>query len=230
MARVAPSILSADFLHLADDVRAMEEAGAQMLHVDVMDGHFVPNLTIGLPVIEQLKRHTELLLDVHVMISNPDETASQYIQAGADFLSVHFEAAKHLDRLVENIREGGAQPGVVLNPQTPVSVLEEILPQCHHIVIMSVNPGFGGQKFISTSLEKVRNLKALIESKGLEARIEIDGGMGPDNIREAVESGVEMVVAGSAIFGAPSPKESFNRMQRAADEAAARTDNDAISA
>ena len=230
MARVAPSILSADFLHLADDVRAMEEAGAQMLHVDVMDGHFVPNLTIGLPVIEQLKRHTELLLDVHVMISNPDETASQYIQAGADFLSVHFEAAKHLDRLVENIREGGAQPGVVLNPQTPVSVLEEILPQCHFIVIMSVDPGFGGQKFISTSLEKVRNLKALIESKGLEARIEIDGGMGPDNIREAVESGVEMVVAGSAIFGAPSPKESFHRMQRAADEVAARIDNDAISA
>jgi len=230
MARVAPSILSADFLHLADDVRAMEEAGAQMLHVDVMDGHFVPNLTIGLPVIEQLKRHTELLLDVHVMISNPDETASQYIQAGADFLSVHFEAAKHLDRLVENIREGGAQPGVVLNPQTPVSVLEEILPQCHHIVIMSVNPGFGGQKFISTSLEKVRNLKALIDSKGLEVQIEIDGGMGPENIREAVESGVDMVVAGSAIFGAPIPQERFFQMQAAADEAAAGTNNDAISA
>ena len=230
MARVAPSILSANFLHLADDVRAMEEAGAQMLHVDVMDGHFVPNLSIGIPVIEQLRRNTELLLDVHLMISNPDEMASQYINAGADYLSVHYEAAHHLDRLVASIREGGAQPGVVLNPQTPVSVLEEILPQCHHIVIMSVNPGFGGQKFISTTLEKVRKLKALTDSKGLEAQIEIDGGMGSENVREAVQSGVDMVVAGSAIFGAPSPKESFNRMQRAADEAAAITDNDAISA
>ena len=146
------------------------------------------------------------------------------------FLSVHFEAAKHLDRLVENIREGGAQPGVVLNPQTPVSVLEEILPQCHHIVIMSVNPGFGGQKFISTSLEKLRNLKALIDSKGLEVQIEIDGGMGPENIRAAGESGVDMVGAGAAIFGAPIPQERFFQMQAAADEAAAGTNNDAISA
>ena len=230
MALVAPSILSADFLHLADDVRAMEEAGARMLHVDVMDGHFVPNLSIGVPVIAELRRNTDLLLDVHLMISNPDEMASQYIQAGADYLSVHYEAANHLDRLMEGIREESAQPGVVLNPHTPVSVLEEILPKCHYILIMSVNPGFGGQKFISTSLEKVRKLKALIDSKGLEVKIEIDGGMGPENTREAVESGVDMVVAGSAIFGSKNPQETFHQMQRAADEGLALTDNDAISA
>ena len=164
MALVAPSILSADFLHLADDVRAMEEAGAQMLHVDVMDGHFVPNLSIGIPVIKELRRNTDLLLDVHLMISNPDEMAEQYIEAGADYLSVHYEVANHLDRLMEGIREDGVRPGVVLNPHTPVSVLEEILPKCDYVLIMSVNPGFGGQKFIATSFEKVRKLKALIIS------------------------------------------------------------------
>ncbi len=229
MALVTPSILSADFLHLGDDVCAMEEAGARMLHVDVMDGHFVPNLSIGIPVIQELRRNTELLLDVHLMISNPDEMASRYIKAGADYLSVHYEVADHLDCLLEGIREEGALPGVVLNPHTPVSALEEILPKCHYVLIMSVNPGFGGQKFISTSFEKVRNLKALIDSKGLEVRIEIDGGMGPENTREAIESGVDMVVAGSAIFGSKDPKETFHRMQQAADGGAL-TDNDAVSA
>lgn len=230
MVLVAPSILSADFLHLADDVRAMEEAGAQMLHVDVMDGHFVPNLSIGIPVIEELRRNTDLLLDVHLMISNPDEMAAQYIKAGADYLSVHYEATNHLDRLMEGIREDGARPGVVLNPHTPVAVLEEILPKCDYVLIMSVNPGFSGQKIISTSFEKVRKLKALIDARSLEAKIEIDGGMGPENIREAVESGVSMVVAGSAIFGSQSPQVAFRQMQQAADEGVALTDNDAISA
>jgi ribulose-phosphate 3-epimerase len=230
MALVVPSILSADFLHLADEVRALEEADAQMLHVDVMDGHFVPNLSFGIPVIEKLRRNTDLLLDVHLMISNPDEMASRYIAAGADYLSVHYEATHHLDRLIGRIREEGAQPGVVLNPQTPVLVLEEILPKCHYVLIMSVNPGFGGQKFISTSFEKVRKLRSLIDSKGLEVKIEIDGGMGPENTREAVESGVDMVVAGSAIFGSKNPKETFHQMRRVADEGGALADNDAISA
>jgi ribulose-phosphate 3-epimerase len=229
MALVAPSILSADFLHLADDVRAMEEAGAQMLHVDVMDGHFVPNLSIGIPVIKELRRNTDLLLDVHLMISNPDEMAEQYIEAGADYLSVHYEVANHLDRLMEGIREEGVRPGVVLNPHTPVSVLEEILPKCDYVLIMSVNPGFGGQKFIATSFEKVRKLKALIDAKGLEVKIEIDGGMNPANIQEAVQAGVSMVVAGSAIFGSTSPQVTFRQMQQAADEGEALTGNDAIS-
>ena len=230
MALVAPSILAADFLHLADDVCAMEEAGARMLHVDVMDGHFVPNLSIGIPVIRELRRNTDLLLDVHLMISNPDEMAAQYIKAGADYLSVHYEAANHLDLLMKGIREDGARPGVVLNPHTPVSVVEEILPKCDYVLIMSVNPGFGGQEFISTSFEKVRGLKALIDTKGLEAKIEIDGGIGPENVQEAVESGVDMVVAGSAIFGSKSPQVTFRQMQQAADEGAALTGNDAISA
>ncbi|MEE8348767.1 MAG: ribulose-phosphate 3-epimerase [Acidobacteriota bacterium] len=230
MALVAPSILSADFSHLGDDVRTMEEAGARMLHVDVMDGHFVPNLSIGFPVIEGLRKNTDLLLDVHLMIANPDEMASRYVKAGADYLSVHYEATNHLDRLMESIREEGARPGVVLNPHTPVSVLEEILPKCDFVVIMSVNPGFGGQKFISSSFEKVRKLRALIESKGLQVKIEIDGGMGPENTREAVESGVDMVVAGSAIFGSKKPKEAFHGMRQAADEGDASRGDHAISA
>lgn len=229
MALVAPSILSADFLHLGEDVRAMEEAGAQMLHVDVMDGHFVPNLTIGVPVVEGLRRSTDLILDVHLMISNPEQMVEAYVQAGADYLSVHYEAVHHLDRLVERIREVGAKPGVVLNPHTPVLVLEEILPKCHHILLMSVNPGFGGQQFISSSLQKVQKLRSLIDLGGLDVQIEIDGGMGPDNTKEAVRSGVDIVVAGSAIFHAEDPKESFHQMQRIANEAAVLAGNDAIS-
>lgn len=214
MALVAPSILSADFLNLGSDVRVMEKAGAQMLHVDVMDGHFVPNLSIGIPVIKELRRSTDLLLDVHLMISNPEEMFSQYISAGADYLSVHYEATNHLDRLVESIRESGAQPGVVLNPHTPISVLDEILPKCHHVLIMSVNPGFGGQEFITSSFNKVRKLKELISSKNLEIKIEIDGGMGPENTQEAVEAGIDIVVAGSAIFGSESPEKAFHTMQQ----------------
>ncbi|MEE2822492.1 MAG: ribulose-phosphate 3-epimerase [Acidobacteriota bacterium] len=214
MGLVAPSILSADFLNLGSDVRVMEKAGAQMLHVDVMDGHFVPNLSIGIPVIKELRRSTDLLLDVHLMISNPEEMFSQYISAGADYLSVHYEATNHLDRLVESIRENGAQPGVVLNPHTPISVLDEILPKCHHVLIMSVNPGFGGQEFITSSFNKVRKLKELISSKNLEIKIEIDGGMGPENTQEAVEAGVDIVVAGSAIFGSKSPEKAFHKMQQ----------------
>jgi len=146
MALIAPSLLSADFLNLGQAVRNMQEAGAEMLHVDVMDGHFVPNLTIGLPVVEVLRSSTDLLLDVHLMISNPDQMAEAYIDAGADYLSVHYETANHLDRLLERIREKGAQPGVALNPDTPVLVLKEVLKKCHHVVVMSVYPGFGGQK------------------------------------------------------------------------------------
>ncbi len=214
MAVIAPSILSADFMNLGQEVRRMEKAGAQILHVDVMDGHFVPNLTIGVPVVQTLNEWTDLSLDVHLMIANPEQMADLYIDAGADYLSVHFETVLHLDRLLERIREQGARPGVVLNPHTPVSVLEEILPKCHHVLLMSVNPGFGGQKFISTSFQKVRKLRSLIDSQGLEVKIEIDGGIGPGNVREAVESGVDIVAAGSAIFGSENPERAFLEMQQ----------------
>ena len=219
MALIAPSILSADFANLGRDVEKVEKAGARLIHVDVMDGHFVPNLTIGVPVIQALNRFTDLVLDVHLMIANPEDKVEPYIEAGADYLSVHFETVVHLDRLISRIHESGAKPGVVLNPPTPVSVLEEILPKCHHVLVMSVNPGFGGQKFISTSFQKVRKLKSLVDSQKLDVKIEIDGGIDAYNTEEAVRSGVDIAVAGSAIFGASDPGEAFQEMQRIADEA-----------
>ena len=219
MALIAPSILSADFANLGRDVEKVERAGARLIHVDVMDGHFVPNLTIGVPVIQALNRFTDLVLDVHLMIANPEDKVEPYIEAGADYLSVHFETVVHLDRLISRIHESGAKPGVVLNPPTPVSVLEEILPKCHHVLVMSVNPGFGGQKFISTSFQKVRKLKSLVDSQKLDVKIEIDGGIDAHNTEEAVRSGVDIAVAGSAIFGASDPGEAFQEMQRIADEA-----------
>jgi len=230
MARIAPSILSADFLNLEEAVHEMEEAGAKILHVDVMDGHFVPNLTIGIPVIEQLRKKTELLLDVHLMISNPEESAGDYIRAGADYLSVHYEAARHLDRLLESIREQGAEPGVVLNPHTPVQLLEEVLHRCHHVLLMSVNPGFGGQEFIASSVEKVGKLRRLVASEGLDVKIEMDGGLGPANTGMVVEGGVDLVVAGSAIFHSGDPKQTFREMQSIADRAEELRGGDAISA
>ena len=219
MALVAPSVLSADFANLAAAIHEMEEAGAQILHIDVMDGHFVPNLTIGIPVVESIRRCTKLVLDVHLMISNPEQMADPFIQAGADYLSVHYETVdgqNHLIDLIEAIRDRGAQPGVVLNPATPVSALDRLLGHCYYVLIMSVNPGFSGQKFISNSFEKVRELKELIESRSLDVRVEIDGGMGAHNTEQAVRSGVDIVVAGSAVFNSPSPKEAFRQMQRIA--------------
>ncbi len=219
MAWIAPSLLSANFVSLGEDIDAMENAGAELLHLDVMDGNFVPNLSIGPPVIKAIRKHTKLILDVHLMISNPEALIETFIEAGANYLSIHYETVRHLDRLIDQIREGGVRPGVVVNPHTPVSLLEEILPKCHHVLIMSVNPGFGGQNFIASSMEKVRKLRFLIEERDLDVKIEIDGGMGLKNTEEAVRSGVNIVVAGSAIFGSPSPVETFRRMQQIADQA-----------
>ena len=214
---VAPSILSADFANLARDIRVVEDAGAKILHVDVMDGHFVPNLTIGLPVLESIRKMTDLLIDVHLMISNPDSMAVRYGEAGADFVTVHYEAATHLDHILTQVRECGAMPGAVLNPHTPVAVLEEILPKCEMVLIMSVNPGYGGQEFISTSFDKVRKLRKLIEAMELNVRIEIDGGIGLHNTAEAVYAGVDVIVAGSAIFHSEDPAATYLDMQRTAE-------------
>jgi ribulose-phosphate 3-epimerase len=215
---VAPSILSADFTHLARDIRIVEEAGARILHVDVMDGHFVPNLTIGLPALESIRKITDLLIDVHLMISNPDAMAVRYAEAGADFVTVHYEVAKHLDQILTQVRDCGVMPGVVLNPHTPVSVLEEILPKCEMVLIMSVNPGYGGQEFIASSFEKVRKLKAMVEAMKLNVRIEIDGGIGLHNTAEAVYAGVDVIVAGSAIFHSKDPAATYREMQGTAEK------------
>ncbi len=217
MAWIAPSVLSADFVNLEKDIRVMEAAGAKLLHLDVMDGHFVPNITFGQPVIAAMRQATDLILDVHLMITNAEEAWESYIEAGANYLTVHYEEVTHLDRVISGIRDKGAQPGVVLNPHTPVSVLEEILPKCHHVLIMSVNPGFGGQKFIPGTFDKLRRLKEMIDSRGLDVKIEIDGGIGPHNTREVVEAGVELLVSGSALFGADDPIATFREMQGIAD-------------
>ncbi len=214
---IAPSVLAADFLNLEKDIRIMEQAGAKLLHVDVMDGHFVPNVTIGQPVIAAMRRKTKLILDVHLMITNAEAVWESFIEAGADYLTVHYEAVTHLDRVISGIREKGAKPGVVINPHTPVSVLEEILPKCHHVLVMSVNPGFGGQKFLLGTFGKLRRLKQMIDARGLDVKIEIDGGIGPRNTRQVVEAGVELLVAGSALFGADDPAATFRGMQEIAD-------------
>ncbi len=229
MVWVAPSILSADFTNLASEVRMMEEVGVEILHFDVMDGHFVPNLTVGLPVLSALREKTDLILDVHLMISNPDEMAERYARAGADYVTVHYETSAHLDRLMEGIREAGAEPGVALNPHTPARSLEEILPKCHHVLIMSVNPGFGGQKFIASSLQKVGKLRAMICSQQQAVKIEIDGGVCAQNAREVVSSGVDILVAGSAIFGCDDPPGAFRDLQQKANQAARIGQDNALS-
>jgi ribulose-phosphate 3-epimerase len=182
-----------------------------------MDGHFVPNLTLGLPALESIRKATDLLLDVHLMISNPDCMAERYVDAGADWVTVHYEAATHLDRIITGIRERGAKPGVVLNPHTPVMMLEEVLSKCEVVLLMSVNPGFGGQELIPSSFEKAKKLKKMIETEGLDARIEIDGGIGPDNVAEAVHAGVDIIIAGSAIFHSDDPAATYREMQRHAE-------------
>ncbi|HMC29269.1 MAG TPA: ribulose-phosphate 3-epimerase [Candidatus Angelobacter sp.] len=219
MIELAPSILSADFAHLADQIQAVAEGGATVLHVDVMDGHFVPNITIGPPVVASLRKTTNLPLDCHLMIENPDQYIPAFVDAGADWISVHQEACIHLNRTLELIHSHGARPGVVINPATPVETLAEVLDMVHHVLVMSVNPGFGGQKFIPSSLEKVRKLALMRTARGANFRIEIDGGMATDTVADAVRAGVEIVVAGNAVFGKGSPRENTERLLKLATEA-----------
>ena len=212
MFEIAPSILSADFARLADEIKAVEEGGATVLHVDVMDGHFVPNITIGLPVVRSLRKATKLTLDCHLMITDPGRYAEQFVEAGADMVSVHVEADAHLHRTLTSIRKAGGKAGIAINPATSLSELDEALPFADFILVMSVNPGFGGQAFIHTAIEKVRRLREMIESRGLQVRIEIDGGIDAGNILEVIEAGAQILVAGSAIYGKPSPADAVREL------------------
>lgn len=215
---IAPSILSADFARLGEEIGAVERGGAGVLHVDVMDGHFVPNITIGLPVVKSLAAATRLPIDAHLMISEPGRYAEQFVAAGAKMVSVHVEADAHLHRTLMAIKSSGAQAGVAVNPATPLSDIEEALRFADYILIMSVNPGFGGQRFISPALEKVRRLRRMIDDQGLKTRIEIDGGIDLNNVAEVVAAGAEILVAGSAIFGVADPEEATRLMREATVE------------
>ncbi len=220
--RLAPSILSADFAHLARDIAAAEAGGADLIHVDVMDGHFVPNLTIGPPVVKAIKRVATVPLDVHLMVANPDQYLQAYVSAGASLLTVHAEVLPHLHRTVAAIKELGAQAGVALNPSTPLSVLEHVAADLDFVLVMSVNPGFGGQRFIPHSLDKVRAVRALLTRAGSRAFIEIDGGVDLTNIAAVVAAGVSVVVAGQAVFGHGDASAATRALKAAAAGAGAR--------
>ena len=216
MFELAPSILSADFTRLAEEIRAVEAGGARVLHVDVMDGRFVPNITIGLPVVKSIRKITDLTIDCHLMIVEPGTYAVEFVKAGANMVSVHVEADVHLQRTLTAIREAGGQAGIAINPATPLVSLEEALPFADFVLLMSVNPGFGGQKFIHTSVDKLRRLRRMIDERGLATRIEIDGGIDAGNIQKIVESGAEIIVAGSAVYGKGTPTESARALIEAA--------------
>jgi len=216
---ILPSILSADMARLAEEMESVKAGGASILHVDVMDGHFVPNITIGPPVVSSLRRATDLLLDVHLMIEDPDRYIPEFIRAGADFVSVHQEAVRHLDRTLNLIKSNGAEAGVALNPATSIETLATVIEVVDFVLIMTVNPGFGGQTFIPYTLRKVRQLAQARHERGLDFRIEVDGGLTPDNVAEAVRAGADWIVAGSSVFHSSHPAQTVEQMRRLANEA-----------
>jgi ribulose-phosphate 3-epimerase len=220
MVELLPSILSADFAHLADQVAAAERGGGTVVHVDVMDGHFVPNITLGPPVVKSLRKATKLPLDCHLMIDNPDQYIADFANAGANWISVHYEACRHLHRTLQLIAQHGAKPGVVLNPATRVDLITDILPMVHHVLIMSVNPGFGGQEFIPFSLDKIKRLTELRKELGLAFRIEVDGGIAHDTVVQVVQAGADLLVAGNAVFGSGAPEQNARALLAAARAAA----------
>jgi len=217
---LAPSILSADFARLAKQIDAAERGGGTVLHLDVMDGHFVPNISFGPPVVASLRKATRLPLDCHLMVENPDEFIPALAEAGANWVSVHYEACRHLHRTLELIAQHGMQPAVVINPATRVNFLVDILPMVHHVLVMSVNPGFGGQRFIPFSTRKIRRLCELRSELNLKYRIEVDGGIAEDTIPQVVEAGADLLVAGNAVFGRGDPEENAARLLRQARLAA----------
>jgi ribulose-phosphate 3-epimerase len=219
MIEIIPSILSADFARLADEIARVERGGARMLHLDVMDGHFVENLTIGPPVVESVRKATKLHLDVHLMIENPERYVADFVHAGANSVLVHYEAARHLDGALERIKKEGALAGVVLNPATPVSVLEDILEVADYVLLMSVNPGFGGQQLIPYVLKKVRKLDQMRRERRLPLPIEIDGGVHLENLADVVRAGCDWVVTGSAIFHSGDPEATVREMRKIAADA-----------
>jgi ribulose-phosphate 3-epimerase len=221
MVEIVPSILSADFARLAEEIARVERGGASFLHLDVMDGHFVPNLTIGPPVVESIRKITRAHLQVHLMIENPERYIPAFVRAGANSVSVHYEACRHLDAILNLIRAEGALAGVVLNPATPVSVLEDVLEVADYVLLMSVNPGFGGQKLIPYVLEKVRKLDRMRREKKLTLPIEIDGGVHLENLADVVRAGCDWIVTGSAVFHSPDPEATVREMRGIAANATA---------
>jgi ribulose-phosphate 3-epimerase len=209
---LVPSILAADFGRLAEEVASAERGGAGAIHADVMDGHFVPNLTLGPAIVKAVRRATSLPIDVHLMIEEPDRFVDPFIDAGASWISIHVETTPHLQRTISHLRGRGVRPGVVLNPSTPLSSLEEILDEVDYVLLMSVNPGFGGQAFLPASLGKVRRLRRTVQERGLRVQIEVDGGVDSSNARALVDAGAELLVAGSAVFGEGDPEASSRRL------------------
>ncbi|HBF6216078.1 ribulose-phosphate 3-epimerase [Clostridioides difficile] len=215
MIKLAPSILSADFAKLLEDVRKVERAGCEYLHIDVMDGHFVPNITLGPLVVKSLKKENiNMVFDAHLMIENPDQYIEEFVKAGCDIITVHQEACVHLHRTIQNIKSHGIKAGVVLNPATPVDTIKHVLSDLDMVLLMSVNPGFGGQSFIPCVLDKIKELKAIIDSQGLNIDIEVDGGISPKNVAEVVQAGANVIVAGSAIFGSDDIQETVNLFRK----------------
>ncbi|AVD37595.1 ribulose-phosphate 3-epimerase [Clostridioides difficile] len=215
MIKLAPSILSADFAKLLEDVRKVESAGCEYLHIDVMDGHFVPNITLGPLVVKSLKKENiNMVFDAHLMIENPDQYIEEFVKAGCDIITVHQEACVHLHRTIQNIKSHGIKAGVVLNPATPIDTIKHVLPDLDMVLLMSVNPGFGGQSFIPCVLDKIKELKAIIDSQGLNIDIEVDGGISPKNVDKVVQAGANVIVAGSAIFGSDDIQETVNLFRK----------------
>ncbi|MCK9179624.1 MAG: ribulose-phosphate 3-epimerase [Bacteroides sp.] len=210
---ISPSVLSADFGYLADDIKMLNESACDLIHIDVMDGVFVPNISFGFPVMKHIKKYSEKPLDVHLMIVQPEKFIREVQEIGVKYMTVHYEACIHLHRVVQQIREAGMSPGVSINPATPVSLLKDILPEVDLVLIMSVNPGFGGQDFIANSLNRVKELKALIKETGSKALIEVDGGVNLETGAQLIDAGADVLVAGSAIFSAPNPSDMINKMK-----------------